>query len=235
MDPAPLPIYRHTFLSLPLEIRIQVYDLALVRRFEYDIEDIPITLVRVENGIGCEYEPLPPSPALLRSNRQIHIEAAPTLYGSNIFKCSAPRNLEAWLTQIGSANSGSVRHLHLSVTLCVSEEGTTQVYEFLHPHDVKHLSLEIILEIQGASQDWLSLFRKLSSEALGLRTLYVGFLWIFEFTGFGTDPERLVEEIGRLKGLERICMGGMVARKWVDSLREITGAKVLENGRETGA
>lgn len=101
----------------------------------------------------------------------------------------------------------------------------------LDPLDAEQLTLEI----QGASQDWVSLFRRLASEALGLRTLGVGFWWTFQFSGFGTDPGLLVQEIGRLEGLERIEMEGMVARKWVDGLRRVTGAKVLENGREMGA
>ena len=243
MDPAPLSTHRHTFLSLLLEIRLQVYDLALVRRLENGTANNTISLVkRPENGtvdnhivIVCDNERHPPSPALLRSNRQIHAEAASTLYNSNVVKFSDPGDLHHWLTQIGSTNSHSVRHLQLALTLYISLErnphiyslSNAQMHRLLHPFDPERLTL-----IQGASQDWISLIRRLASEATGLRTLGVGFHLTFQVSGSGMDPGLLVQEIGRLEGLERIEMEGMVARRWVEGLRRVSGARVLENGRE---
>ncbi|KAG6991000.1 hypothetical protein G7Y79_00059g091850 [Physcia stellaris] len=245
MDPAPFSTHRHTFLSLPLEIRLQVYDLALVKRLEDGTVHNPITIVkRRENStvddhivVVCDDEQgFPPSPALLRSNRQIHAEAASTLYGSNTFKFSDPTTLNHWLTQIGTTNSLSVRQLQLSLTLYISLErnphpysmSNAQMHRLLNPLDPERLTLEI----QGASQDWFSLFRRFASEATGLRTLGVGFHLTFQVSGSGTDPGLLVQEIGRLEGLERIEMEGKVARKWVEGLRRVSGARVLENGRE---
>lgn len=224
MDSGLFPSHRHTFLTLPLEIRLQIYDLALVRRRD----DGTVGSIYTVIDIGDRQVPL--SPALLGSNRQIHAEAAPALYGTNIFNFAEPIDLEVWLTQIGSINLGSVRHLQLRVTIGIRKEKNPQFYAMLHPFDPDHLTLEI----QHSSQYWSLLFRKLFLKALNLRTFCVRFEWTFGFTGFGTDPEQLVAEIGKLKGLERIDMEGMVAQKWVDSLREVNTAKVLENGRETG-
>jgi len=84
-----------TFLTLPLEIRLQIYEnLLLIPAYN--------TLLPVRAGDGV-------SPAILQACRQTHAEAQPTLYGRNQFQAhysllSGFPRLRAWYGPVREAS-----------------------------------------------------------------------------------------------------------------------------------
>ena len=127
------------FLSLPLEIRLLIYRSALTC-MRSDGSVAPYTFV------ACRCYLVPPTPGLLRTNRQIHLEAAPILYGGNTFNFLLPTS--QWFKQIGTCNVGSIRHLRIHLDAFGSRTWT---------------------------EDWCVMCHQLSQQASNLTNLYLEF------------------------------------------------------------
>jgi len=105
-----------TFLTLPPEIRLQIYENLLITAHQ------PITIYREPNTPdGIKVRPRlreqPPnfqhdlSPSLLRTCKQIHSEATPILYSRNKLKIDSSH--ETVLSRFGPNNANHMTHLYM--------------------------------------------------------------------------------------------------------------------------
>jgi hypothetical protein len=102
------------FLSLPRELRNQIYVYVLV-----DEDYI---------NLGTLYYPRPLSPQLLRTNKTIHNEATEVLYSLNRFDFAMydPNLLSLFLDKIGPNNLNYIRHIRIDFP----------TFQYLDPGDV---------------------------------------------------------------------------------------------------
>ncbi|OOF95342.1 hypothetical protein ASPCADRAFT_130826 [Aspergillus carbonarius ITEM 5010] len=133
---------RKSLLSLPPELRIQIYELLLINRFTRDdpphhhhIHNTkPINLALLPTTITITTPPSSPSPSLksqsqsqspspsqtltpsiLLLNKQISTESLPILYTLNTFALTAPHHLTTFLSLIGPQNTHLLRSLDIFV------------------------------------------------------------------------------------------------------------------------
>ncbi len=142
-----------TFFSLPVELRIQIYEHALVLSgSEHWISSSPPPY--------SEYR-IPPSgpklfnrPAipLLRTCRTIYREASAVFYRGNRFKVKVSKSLLHWLQAIGPVNIQHLKALHI----IASSRDSNQIL-------------------------WSEVFRTLRDEANGLRDIFVS--WKHDLRG----------------------------------------------------
>ena len=114
---------RITFFSLPREIRHKVYKRVLIVAH-------PVFLFQ---DAGSRVETFAPDKpfqwlSLLYTNRQMHSEAIPVLYGMNIFSLvdTTPQQaglLQSFLSCIGSMNAGLLSHICINFPVAESIEG----------------------------------------------------------------------------------------------------------------
>lgn len=98
-----------SFLSLPAELRIKVYEYALI----YPSSMYEITLC-TEQDRSSHREPI--VTALLRTCRTIAYEAAPILYGRNCFKAINSTPFSLWLEAIGPINIQFLKSIQIVAT-----------------------------------------------------------------------------------------------------------------------
>src|ERR1700722_19741237 len=107
-----------TFLTLPVEIRLQIYNLLLVSRFDRmenplwafgNTDQKPVQLYITQapqyitlEGILRTYRIM--ELGILRTCKQIHHEANPILYSQNIFAISKPEQIFRFIAQVGLVN-----------------------------------------------------------------------------------------------------------------------------------
>lgn len=186
-----------TFLTLPLEIRLRIYDLLLVSRFD-----------RAQNpswAVGNTYQQLiilhmirifrhgTMEPGILRTCKQIHHEAHAILYSQNVFKITEPKDMFRFSAEIGIANIKLLRTLYIWV-----------------PYTAK-------------LTPWLQILHFLAEEATGLRFIELGwgasceFPWQLERgareRGLGDNLE-FVRALGKIQGLKRLVITGYFAKNW---------------------
>jgi hypothetical protein len=204
---------RATFLTLPVELRLQIYDYLLVSRF--DRTKCPSWAVaNTYQKPVWFYTDLDPQtrtmePSILRTCKQIHHEGNSILYSQNVFAIDEPEQLFQLVARTGLANFGLVRRLDIGVP-CMSE---------LPP--------------------WLELLSMLAENASGLRcvelTLGAMFGWeclSFRGTrdrGFG-DSLEFVRALGKIDRIETLVIEGYYAKNWPAYLEERMGARVLATG-----
>lgn len=141
------------FLSLPPEIRHEVYKLLFVRRspinpFSYrECSGQAPSAPRHERCRGG-YRPCKSPLNLLVACRQVHDEAIAIMYGWNTFRIpdegmtpSDAGNLHRFIHLIGDANLSRVRHVELA--LDASNDATSQGHEMFRDAN-DHLFLAII-------------------------------------------------------------------------------------------
>lgn len=204
---------RPALLALPIEIRLQIYDLLLVSRF--DREQNPSWAV----GNTCQktvilhmiqapqYRTM--EPAILRACRQIQREAISILYSRNVFNLSAPEQMFRFMRQIGPTNIKLVR------------------------------SLDMWIPWMADLLPWLNLLNILSEKAAGLKQIVVGwgadceFSWMLERgtqeRGLG-DNVLFIRGLAKIQGLEKIHLQGYYAKNWPSYLMATTKAQVEAEG-----
>jgi hypothetical protein len=181
-----------TFLGLPAEIRLEIYDILLVNRWEgpipsWDLRGHKTGQKRVRL-LKALPDPRTISPNILRTCKQIYIEARPIIYTQNLFDIHIPDDMLKFLAQIGPTNIKFVRSLEIGV----------------------HWEITV--------DPWLKLLQKLAEEATGLRSIELQ--WIvscyrdeFEHRGLG-DSLPFVRALASIKQLEKLKIGGLYAKHW---------------------
>jgi hypothetical protein len=99
----PFPILR-----LPREIRDEIYTYSLRAAISVETTRQRAFIPTTDNLFK------PPTPGLLRANKQIYHEAVEILYSKNIFKFQEPGHLFAFQEQIGAENRKRVKEICIS-------------------------------------------------------------------------------------------------------------------------
>lgn len=188
------------FLTLPVEIRLQIYDILLISR--YDRKQNPSWAVGNTNQklimVGVPQDPRYRTiePGILRTCKQIYHEANSTLYSQNKFAIANPKEMIGLVAQFGLVNLKLIRNLRIWV----------EWYRNLSP--------------------WLQLFHILADEASGLRCIEL--VWdvawdlrrvrIWE-RGLGDNLD-FVRALGKIKGLKELVIKGYYAKNWPAYLSE---------------
>jgi len=193
-----------SLLTLPVEIRLRIYDLLLVSRF--DREQNPRVAVGNTNQkkilLGSKvlqfrvYRTM--EPAIVQTCQQIYHEANPILYSQNVFLITEPGKMFGLIEQIGLVNLKLIKTLDIWVSW----------------------SAELSLLVQ--------LFDTLAEEASGLRCIQVSWGLGIEPPKGGCLGENLdlVRALGKIQGLETLVMTGYFAKNWPAYLEERMGVRV---------
>ena len=108
----PFPILR-----LPREIRDQIYTYSLCAPISAKtVSSLPLSTIPQDNPFK------PPTPGLLRVNKQIYYEAIDILYSKNTFQFEEPEHLFAFEEQIGSENRKRVKTIHFWAIMPIRDE-----------------------------------------------------------------------------------------------------------------
>jgi hypothetical protein len=203
-----------SFLSLPVEIRLRIYDLLLVRRSfdssgdassRHAQKTIPLWFVR-ERWRRTRRVPRRKTiePAVLRTCKQMYFEGNSVLYSNNTFETQSPADMSKFVAQIGLVNLKFIRTLVIFVGLD---------------------------EIEISS--WLQLLDMLAKDASGLRRLELewGVLDPFklhreaEDRGFGDNLD-FVHALAKISGLKQLVISGFYAKHWPAYLQETMSVSV---------
>lgn len=199
-----------TLLTLPAEIRLRIYDLLLVSRFDRMVN--PSWAV----GKTCPTKALLRStpalrrrmlePEILRACKQIYREAIPILYSGNVFNVNTPEHMLRLMAQIGPTNIKLVK------------------------------SLDMWVPWMADISPWLTLLNALSKRATGLKYIELGWgencehPWMLKRgakeRGLG-DNVLFVRALAKIRGLEEMHITGHYAKNWPSYLKTETNAHVL--------
>ena len=196
-----------TFLTLPAEIRLRVYDFLLVSRS--DQIEFPF---RGAGGpylqcIAINYIPVPKyiEPGIAQTCKQIHHESNTILYSQNVFLSEAPDMMLAFLRRVGLANVKLIKSLRLWVS-----------------HRAK-------------LAPWLQLLTLLAKDATGLR--YVEIVWSAAPDDPLSLPQRAIDRglgdnldfvraLGKIQGLDNLIIKGCYAKNWPAYLERTMAVQV---------
>jgi hypothetical protein len=191
-----------SFLKLPTEIRLRIYDYILVGRSDRAKNLSPVKWSKKKIIFYDAEDPKkrPMYPAILRSCKKIHSEASPILYSKNTFYVDNPKIMIAFLHQIGSLNSVWLRIIDIWVTW-------------------------------GHPSPWIELLDMLSKRATGLRNIMItwGGSWRSApkpICGLGCNLE-FVHALARIRGLETLELSGFYAKPWPAFLEERMNVRVI--------
>ncbi|KAM7196745.1 hypothetical protein V8F20_006938 [Naviculisporaceae sp. PSN 640] len=183
-------------LSLPIELRLEIYELVLIRSCRFPIPYPRRRTNRGENDRNRRFR-TQIGLNLLLSCRQVYQEASKILYSRNHFIAVTDICLESFLTSIGQ-NIQFLRRLQLDLHL----EGREETCLLRARH-------------------WMSLFQLLAREAKGLIELEVGFSEVAPRLApnyeTGKD-EKLALEIGdalsKMRNLKTLVIFGFYGMYW---------------------
>jgi hypothetical protein len=199
---------RSSFLTLPTELRLPVYEAYLINRTEWSYCKTCVrTLVPVRSNKTQPASQAPNThlePAILRTCKQIYLEAGPILY-SNTFHAEEARDMIYFLKRIGGVNVTYVRSLHLRVSA----------------------RAELNL--------WVQLLQTLAKDATGLRHVDIGWEvdagnYVFQDQGahgrgLGENLD-FVRALARIQSIEELFIDGYYAKSWPAYLERELGARV---------
>lgn len=199
---------RPSLLTLPVEIRLQIYDLLLVSRStrednpSWPVGDTCQMMIMLSMSKDPQQRTM--EPAILRICGQIHREAIPIIYSRNVFNFRQPDQMFRFMTQIGPTNLKLVR------------------------------SLDMWIPWKAEMLPWLTLLNALSQEA-ALKYVRVALNSRYESPrvlqigakerGLG-DNVLFIRALARFQGLEKIHIRGHYAKHWPSYLMAKTSAQV---------
>ncbi|TAQ88737.1 hypothetical protein B7494_g2908 [Chlorociboria aeruginascens] len=192
------------FLTLPVEIRLRIYDLLVVSRFDrrenpsWAVGDTDQKMVLLDMGQFRQYRTM--EPRILQTCRQIYDEANSILYSQNVFAICEPEHMFRLIAQIGPVNLKLVKKLDIWVP-CMAEISS-----------------------------WIQLLNILAEKASGLRYIELAwgtncdFPWPLQRgareRGLGDNLD-FVRALGKIQGLEKLVISGYYAKNWPAYLERI--------------
>ena len=182
------PAQQRSFLSLPREIRDQIYAEAFP-----NMQEVIMPLGRMKALQPPSQVPLRPQVnlCLLRANRQICNEASPMLYSRSCFYVSNPDRTLEWLAKLGGDNIKRLRSLRL--VLCEFSDESP------------------FCKSQKAA--WYSLISFIASKATGLRRLVLS----LHAPSAGKDRP-LLDALGGIRTVQTITLSGYYQKEWISYL-----------------
>jgi hypothetical protein len=199
---------KSSFLTLPTELRLPIYEAYLINRTEWSFRNtsirtlVPVSLSRDQRASQARDAHL--EPAILRVCKQIRDEASPILY-SNTFHAEEAHDMIWFLERIGGVNVTYVRSLHLRVST------------------------------RAELDPWVQLLQTLAKDATGLRHIDIG--WDADarthtFQDEGAHGRGLgdnldfVRALARIQSIGELSIDGYYAKPWPAYLETEMGARV---------
>jgi hypothetical protein len=199
---------KSVLLDLPVEIRLEIYDLLLVSRFNrwdnpsWSVGNTHQKLILLHFIQARQYRTM--DPALLQSCKQIYLEAVPILYSRNVFRFDDPDLMLRLMVQIGQTNTKLIQ------------------------------SLDIYVPPNADKGSWLNLLHVLPKATTGLKSVAVS--WWGEGVvkswerSLGKDIAFAQALAGLSKvGVEKLRIEGYYAKPWPAYFRDKFGARVVED------
>ncbi|XXG99515.1 hypothetical protein Hte_005854 [Hypoxylon texense] len=194
-------------LNLPAEIRLKIYDLLLVSRFNrwdnpsWSVGNTYQKLILLHFIQDRQYRTM--EPAILQTCKQVYFEAVPILYSRNVFRFNDPDLMLRLMVQIGHTNTKLIR------------------------------SLSIYVPPNADKGSWLDLLHVLPKAATGLRSVVLRWwgegvvsYWN-ESLGKDTDFAQALARLSEV-GLEKLRIEGYYAKPWPAYFRDKLGPRVVE-------
>ncbi|KPM46368.1 hypothetical protein AK830_g143 [Neonectria ditissima] len=200
----PAPKKTTSFFTLPIEVRLEIYDLLLVSRFR------PDDYVRWAQEAWVQ-KPISPymlknlEPQILQVCKRINNEANPILYSQNEFRVTGPVDMLQFMEQMGPQNVKLLGMLQISVP-CQTECGSwVKLFDALAKDatGLRALHVEWFAECEYS---W-EYVRGAAERGLG-------------------DNLDFVRALGQIKGLEKMTIRGSYAKRWPAYLQEKMGVRV---------
>lgn len=190
----PLQNSQATFLLLPLELRLCIYE------YIFPCESLTVPY-------DCHKPSVPSS--ILRTCKQIHQEASPTLYLTVTFWIADPERAYKWFMEIGRVNIKLLTQIHFSVS-----------YHSSFREGIASNADDLVF--------WYKVLDLLAREATGLR--HVQIHWSADpWTGYGRGKDlRFVRELAKIQGLKSMALVGFYGMHWPRYLTEKMGVAVEE-------
>ena len=200
-----------TFLTLPSEIRLRIYDLLLVSRI--DREENPVMAVggtdqrMVLIDMSNKRQPRTLEPAIIYTCKQVYNEASRILYSHNVFRVEDPEKMLHFLAQIRLRDLKLIRSLYIWVPANAN------------------VSL------------WTCLLRILGKEAKGLRVVQVAWDSINHSSGETVrmdhgkglgDNLSFANALSSVSGLEKMVISGFYSTHWPYFLGKTMAVQVQE-------
>lgn len=200
----------YTFMTLPVEMRLEIYDLLLVSRIKSNLLFFRLPVGRRSKKIiFIDYHQDPNQrtmePAILQTCKQVYHEAVPILYTRNVFGISRPENAMHYMTQIGPDNTKLIRTLHAYVSWWAD------------------------------ALPWVALLNTQAKDAAGLR--FVELSWgseselpfrgnmLHNIRGLG-DNVLFARALASFKQLEKLRVRGFYAKNWPSYFEKELGIQV---------
>lgn len=196
-----------TLLTLPLEIRLRVYDLCLISSF--DPNQNPPWAVGNAFGIDKRPEYRTVEPAILRACKQIYEEAAPILYSKNVFDICEPKTAFDFIAVVSPTKFKLIMTMELSVS------SSADISEWLAL--LKVISMEAT-GLRYLEVGWGANYATSSS-------------WPRD-RGLG-DNVPFVRALAKFRQLDKLKIRGWYARNWPSYLKKELGAHVQVHAIET--
>ncbi|KAH7169118.1 hypothetical protein DER46DRAFT_251663 [Fusarium sp. MPI-SDFR-AT-0072] len=197
---------RCEFLDLPVEIRVEIYDLLLVSRLNrgdhsyWAVGDNYQKLIMLD--VLHDRRQRTMEPAILQTCNQIYNEAVPILYSQNIFRINVASCMSRFMDQIGQTNTRMIQHL------------------------------DIYMPPNCGKSSWMHLFHILPEATLGLKSVVVRWRGIYNNLweeNLGTDIAfaQVLAGLSKL-GIERPRLEGPPNKCWPAYFRDKFGVQVVE-------
>lgn len=193
-----------TLLTLPTEIRLQIYGELLVGRYHWihdaswAVETTDHKKVLLHMIQALQYDTMEPD--ILRTCKQIYHEANSRLYSQNVFSFIEPERMLGLIAQIGWENLKLVK------------------------------SIDFWVPFSAELSSWLQLLHILAENSSGLRRIDLGWGAVLQ-EGFQSerglgDNLDFVRALGKIQGLEKLVIRGYYAKNWPAYLNAKMGGRV---------
>lgn len=190
----PQKIPKITLQTLPVEIRLQIYDFLPIRKHDRKrcSRDQLYKLPRGSAKYGWSRQPSGLI-ALLETCSQIYREVVPVVYSQFVFEIGDPEEALKLIRSMGPHNTKLVRSMRFDLRSMVEK---------------------------GASKSWSNLFNVIAREAIGLRFARLSFASYGEFRhrdrdvrGWGEDLD-FIRAFAKIQGLNELVLQGYFAKSW---------------------
>lgn len=219
------------FLILPAEVRLRIYDYALISRCASDpnpsLTDGDKKVIMLDGRMNgkASWSNTSISLALLQTCRTVYLEASSIPYAENTFVVEDPRNMITFVQEIGAINTRYLKSLRFWVRSGLVDAWNRPFHQLLQDAPV--------LPRPSPSDPWVKLFDHLAQNVPSLRKIVIVFIANRTFStpltmgerGLGDNVE-FVRAFTKIQGLTALEIGGYYAQRWPAYLEKKMGVPV---------
>ncbi|KAH7264801.1 uncharacterized protein BKA55DRAFT_223318 [Fusarium redolens] len=203
---APKMKQRCGLLDLPVEIRLKIYDLLLVSRFNrcdhpyWAVGDSYQKLIMLDVLQNRRHRTM--EPAILQTCKQIYHEAVPILYSRNVFRISGASCMSQLMDQIGQTNTRMIQHIDIYIPPNCNKSSWMHLFQVLP---------ETTLCLKSVVVRWWGIYNNLWEESLGKDIPFA----------------QALARLSKL-GIEKLRLEGSYAKPWPAYFRDKFGAQMVD-------